>query len=101
MKIFNYSKSDNDLLLKTYFIFLASGAVSTLTGAILPDMQAEYNLSYSLRGLLLSFQQCGNLSAMLLAGFLPYMIGRKKCTLILSSAIVVGILMFILFSWNI
>ena len=64
----------------------------TLMRAILPDMQAEYNLSYSLRGLLLSFQQCGNLSAMLLAGFLPYLIGRKKCTLILSSAIVVGIL---------
>lgn len=92
------NNDEKSLLIRTYFIFLCSGAVSTLTGAILPDMQAEYNLSYSLRGLLLSFQQCGNLSAMLLAGFLPYMIGRKKCTLILSSAIVVGIIMFVLFS---
>ena len=74
------NNDEKSLLIRTYFIFLCSGAVSTLTGAILPDMQAEYNLSYSLRGLLLSFQQCGNLSAMLLAGFVPYMIGRKKCT---------------------
>ena len=96
MKIFNYSKSDNDLLFKTYFIFLASGAVSTLTGAILPEMQAEYNLSYSLRGLLLSFQQCGNLAAVFLAGFLPYLIGRKKCTILLSSGITLGIILYVL-----
>lgn len=96
MKIFNYSKSDNDLLLKTYFIFLASGAVSTLTGAILPEMQAEYNLSYSLRGLLLSFQQCGNLAAVFLAGFLPYLIGRKKCTILLASGITLGIILYVL-----
>ena len=92
------SRDEKNLLIRTYFIFLCSGAVSTLTGAILPDMQAEYNLSYTLRGLLLSFQQCGNLSAMLLAGILPFMIGRKKCTLILSSSIVSGILMFVFFS---
>ena len=92
------NNEEKSLLIRTYFIFLCSGAVSTLTGAILPDMQAEYNLSYFIRGLLLSFQQFGNLSAMLLAGVLPFIIGRKKCTLILSSGIVLGIIMFILSS---
>ena len=86
---------DRSLLVRTLFIFLCSGAMSTLTGAVLPDMQQSYALSYEFRGFLLSVQQAGNLSAVFLAGFLPYILGRKRCTVLLSSGIVLGIILMV------
>lgn len=86
---------DRSLFIRTLFIFLCSGAMSTLTGAVLPDMQQSYALSYEFRGFLLSVQQAGNLSAVFLAGFLPYILGRKRCTVLLSSGIVLGIILMV------
>lgn len=86
-------KKNASLVYRIYFAFLCSGAMSTLLGAILPSMQSEYALSYSLRGFLLSSHQIGNLSAVLLSGFLPYAIGRKKSTLVLGIGLVVGLVL--------
>lgn len=67
--------------------------MTTLLGAILPAMQAEYGMSYALRGYVLSSHQIGNFFAVFLAGFIPYAIGRKKSTLLLGSLIVLGLLL--------
>ena len=67
-------KEDRPLLYYTYYAFLVSGMMSTVLGAILPSLSAEYGLSYSVQGSLLSFHQIGNLAAVYLAGFLPYAI---------------------------
>ena len=63
-------KEDRPLLYYTYYAFLVSGMMSTVLGAILPSLSAEYGLSYSVQGSLLSFHQIGNLAAVYLAGFL-------------------------------
>lgn len=76
-----------------YFIFFANGMMSTYLGAILPAMTKEYSLSYSMSGSLFSFHQIGNFCAIILAGFLPYLIGRKKSILLLASGIVLGLLL--------
>ncbi len=87
-------KNDNSsLVYRIYYIFLCSGAMTTLLGAILPAMQAEYGMSYALRGYVLSSHQIGNFFAVFLAGFIPYAIGRKKSTLLLGSLIVLGLLL--------
>lgn len=84
------SEKNLPLLKKVYFAFFTSGFMCTLFGAILPFMKAEYNMSYVLSGLVLSAHQVGNLCAVLIAGFLPYAIGRKKSTVFLSTGIVIG-----------
>ena len=87
-------KDENrSLVYRIYYIFLCSGAMSTLLGAMLPAMQAEYSMSYALRGYVLSSHQIGNFFAVFLSGFIPYAIGRKKSTLILGSLIVLGLLL--------
>lgn len=89
----NIKDGNKSLVYRIYYIFLCSGAMSTLLGAMLPAMQAEYSMSYALRGYVLSSHQIGNFFAVFLSGFIPYAIGRKKSTLILGSLIVIGLLL--------
>ena len=86
-------KENRSLLYRIYFAFFASGAMSTLLGAILPEMGESYGLDYAFRGILLSAHQIGNLVSVIAAGFIPYLIGRKKSTFILGMCIVLGLLL--------
>ena len=47
-------KENRGLLYRIYFIFFASGMMSTLLGAILPELGESYSLDYAFRGVLLS-----------------------------------------------
>lgn len=78
------------LLLVIYFAFFTSGTMTTMVGAVLPLMIDEYHMSYELSGLVISAHQIGNLSALLIAGFLPYAIGRRKSAVYLCSGIAIG-----------
>ena len=89
-------KNDLPLLYTVYFSFFTSGMMSTLIGSLLPSMKSEYELSYVLGGAVLSAHQIGNFTALILAGFLPYLLGRKKSTLVLSSGIIIGFTMMTL-----
>jgi fucose permease len=90
-------KEENIPLMGTmYFAFFTSGMMSTLIGAILPFMKAEYSMSYVLSGAVLSAHQVGNFFALLLSGILPYVIGRKKSTITLSLGIAIGFLLMTL-----
>ena len=89
-------RENRGLLYRIYFIFFSSGMMSTLLGAVLPEMGDSYNLDYAFRGVLLSAHQIGNLLAVIAAGYIPYLIGRKKSTVILGSGIVLGLLLMTL-----
>lgn len=84
-------KKNVSLVYRIYYAFLCSGCMSTLLGVILPYMQSEYGMSYTLSGTVLSAHQIGNLCAVIVAGFLPYAIGRKQSTLIMSFGTVLGL----------
>lgn len=90
------SRENTGLLYILYFGFFCSGMMSTLLGTILPFMKIEYNMSYVLSGMVLSAHQIGNFCAVLISGFLPYAIGRKKSTLLLCSGIVIGLVLMTL-----
>lgn len=81
------------LLTAVYLAFLNSGMMSILQGSILPYLREEYGLSYTQSGFMLSAHQIGNLCAVLLAGVLPFLIGRKKSALLLGSGIVIGLML--------
>ena len=96
--ILRVKKDDVSLMNTVYFAFLTSGMMSTLIGAILPFMKTEYSMSYVLSGAVVSAHQIGNFAALLIAGFLPYLIGRKKSTIMLSLGIALGFLLMTLTS---
>jgi FHS family glucose/mannose:H+ symporter-like MFS transporter len=89
-------REDRPLMYTIYYAFFVSGMMSTLIGALLPFMKSEYQMSYVLSGAVLSAHQIGNFSALLIAGVLPYLIGRKRSTLTLAMGIVIGFLLITL-----
>ena len=84
---------NHHLILTAYFAFFVTGMTSTILGAVLPDLRSAYDLNYLVAGSLYSFHQIGNLCAVLLAGILPYIIGRKKSVSILFSTLAIGTLL--------
>lgn len=87
-------KKENIPLMKTmYYAFFTSGIMSTLIGALLPFMKEEYAMGYVLSGAVISAHQVGNFCALLVAGILPSLIGRKKSTLLLSMGIGIGFML--------
>ncbi len=95
-KILRVKKEDVPLMYTVYFAFFVSGMMNTLIGTILPFLKTEYNMSYVLSGAVISAHQIGNFFALLISGFLPYLIGRKKSTLTLSLGFVIGFMLMTL-----
>lgn len=91
-KSLGVKEEDAPLLYKAYFAFFCSGMMSNILGSILPYIREDYNFDYTFLGTLSSISQIGNLSAVWISGFLPYLIGRKNSTLIMGSGIVTGML---------
>ena len=78
------------LILVAYFVFFVTGMSSTILGIIIPNLREAYGLNYLVSGSLFTLHQTGNLCAVILAGFLPYLIGRKKTVTILYSGLAIG-----------
>lgn len=79
------------LLKVIYYAFAVSGILSAMLGVVLPLMLDSYNLNYAFRGTLLSVHQVGNWCALIVAGVLPHVLGRKRSTVLLSVGIVLGL----------
>jgi ABC-type dipeptide/oligopeptide/nickel transport system ATPase component len=78
------------LVLTAYFVFFVTGMASTILGTIIPNLREACGLNYLVSGSLFTLHQTGNLCAVILAGFLPYLIGRKKSVTILYSGLAIG-----------
>ena len=85
---------DRHLLFRTYFLYFCSGIMANAMGSILKDMRNPsygYGFSASFQGILSSAMQFGGLAANILSGLLPFIIGRKRSTVILAIAPVLGL----------
>jgi len=76
--------------------FFANGITVIMLGTVLPNILTTNQLSFTQGGLMLSLHQVGNLGAVLIAGFLPFAIGRKASTLILTIFTMMGLALIIL-----
>ena len=88
------SRREDRLLRNTLFAFFVSGAASQPLGSFIPFLRESYGFSYDLSGILLSCQSVGNLAAVLLAGFLPVYLGRRRSILTTAVWMAVGYLIF-------
>lgn len=92
-------EKDRPLVMKSYFLYLASGMFANALGSILRylhDAVYGYGFSPAFQGTLSSLSQIGNFLALFLAGYLPFVIGRKNSTVTLVSCEVLGILTLVL-----
>lgn len=89
-------KQQNRLLYGVLFAFFASGAASQPLGSFIPFLRQTYGFSYDLSGILLSCQSVGNLAAILLAGILPGLLGRRRSILTTAVWMAVAYLIFVL-----
>ncbi len=97
MKYLGVAKENQNLIKCVYYSFFVSGLLSISIGLIVPFLRSEYGFTYEQTGRFLSAHQIGNVIAILLAGFLPYAIGRKQATVGLCSGIVLGFLVMTFF----
>lgn len=84
----------NRLLRNVLFVFFVSGAASQPLGSFIPFLRDQYGFSYDLSGILLSCQSVGNLLSVLLAGFLPIYLGRRRAVLLTSVWMAAAYLIF-------
>lgn len=87
-------RREDQLLTCVLFVFFVSGAASQPLGSFIPFLRETYGLSYDLSGVLLSCQSVGNLIAVLLSGFLPLWLGRRRAILATSVWMIVAYLIF-------
>ena len=90
MEQISNAKKENRLMTATLFVFFVSGASSVLLGNLMPYLREMYNLSYAQAGLLLSLPSWGNIASLLITGYLPTYIGRRKTVLITAMWMVVA-----------
>lgn len=77
------------------FTFFVSGCASQPLGSFIPFLREAYGLGYDISGILLSCQSIGNMIAILITGFLPYYLGRRKTVLITAAWMAVAYLIFV------
>ncbi len=87
-------RRQDQLLYCVLFSFFVSGAASQPLGSFIPFLRETYGFSYDLSGVLLSCQSVGNLISVLLAGFLPLWLGRRRAVLVTAVWMMVAYLIF-------
>ena len=98
-ELLGVKSEDKQLLYRTYFLYFCSGIMANSMGSILKDMRNPsygYGFTASFQGVLSSAMQFGGLAANILSGLLPFIIGRKRSTLILGLAPVLGLAVLVM-----
>lgn len=87
----------NQHLIQYYFAeYLVMGIYLILIGSALPKIQAEYQLSYRISGMMLSVQSIGYLAAGTFVGLIPRYFGAKRTSLVLDHLAFLGLAIIIL-----
>lgn len=84
------------VVLNLFYAYMSLGLVLIMLGAILPDLKADYALSYQVGGALLSVQSVGYVLAGLLAGYLPLMLGIKVSYILIQLSVTLGFIMLLI-----
>ena len=87
-------REDDRLLRNVLLTFFIGGACAQPLGSFIPFLRQAHGLSYDFSGYLLSAQSVGNVVAVLLSGFLPAYIGRRKTILAMAFWMIPGLLVF-------
>lgn len=90
------NKDEKYILKCCFFVFAVNGLYAMILGSLLPLISAEYGLSDTISGMLISSHQVGNLISGFIAGILPLYLGRKKSIIFLCTFVIMGFSIMIL-----
>lgn len=93
VKFLDVKKENEKIVNISYFSFILSGMITSSMGLVVPFLMIEFNLTYEETSIFLTAHQFGNIFAIIIAGFIPYLIGKKKSIVWLCSAMFGGFLM--------
>ena len=82
--------SRKTLLVSCFYAFFYCGIVVQTIGSALPDISSAHNLTYSVRGALLSCYSLGNLASGILSGLAVLYLGSKAAAVILTLCVCAG-----------
>ncbi len=80
-------KKQNAYITVCYICFLAGGIGLTMTGSLLPNLMAEYQLNYELAGSILSIRSLGIMAASFFSGYIAEKTGK-------TAAMALGLFLF-------
>ena len=83
------------VVLNLFYAYMSLGLDLIMLGSILPEMKADYELSYQVGGALLSVQSVGYVLAGLLAGYLPFLLGIKISFILIQLSVTLGFIMLL------
>ena len=86
-------KQQNRFLFCVLAVYFINGMAAQPLGSFIPFLRSAYGLRYDVSGILLSCQSAGNFCAILLAGVLPGLLGRRRS--ILATAVWMAVAYFI------
>lgn len=86
----NAVKRENQLISGVLLGFFVSGICSMALGSLIPFFRESYHLSYDDSGMLLSLLSVGHMISILLMGYLPSFLGRRKSVLMTSVWLIVA-----------
>lgn len=92
------TQNENRLISGVLLGFFISGICSMALGSLIPFFRETYHLSYDDSGMLLSLQSVGNMISILLMGYLPAFVGRRKSVLLTGMWLVAA---YVIFSFGI
>ena len=84
------------ILFCCFFLFTLNGLYGMILGSLLPLISAQYHLTNTMSGSLISSHQAGTLAAGFAAGILPLYMGRKPALISLCMFAIVGFIMMTL-----
>lgn len=84
-------------MLICYYAFMCNGTLSMLMGSMMPDLQAAYGVTDTMKGLFISAHSAGNLIAGFISGLVPLWLGRKRGIIALSVLAFIGYAMTLVF----
>ena len=84
------------IVLTCFAAACVAGISSQTLGVVLPNLRESYQLSYELSGLLISAQSVGTMTANIVSGLLPLLLGRKRSVLALTCWLMLGAVILLL-----
>ena len=92
-------KRSQRTMLICFYAFCCNGTLSMLMGSMMPDLQATYGITDTMKGLFISAHSVGNLIAGFISGLVPLWLGRKRSIMVLAALAFIGYGMTLVIGW--
>ena len=85
-----FDRDQKFILRGEFYIFALLGVYTLMVGALVPQIRAEYGISYELSGYLISANSIGMIAMTLIASYTAILFGLKRAYMIQHALVIIG-----------